>query len=117
MGLVLWIDSNTFATGLLERVYKQRGLPFYALETAADFSYLIEDLRPVVLVIDVATAKTAGDALRLQYATAPLFRTLPVITIDGSSEVDFLENRIGQINRPFDPFQIPDIIQAMLGQL
>ncbi len=116
MGLVLWIDSNTFATGLLERVFKQRGLPFYALETAADFNYLIEDLRPDLLVIDTATARAHTDALRLQHDASAAFRALPVITIDGGAEFDFLDKRIGQIDRPFDPFKIPDILQSMLQQ-
>ncbi len=116
MGLVLWIDSNTIATGFLERVFKQRGLPFYALETAEDFNYLIDDLRPELLVLDLAAARVHADALRRQYDASPAFRALPVVTVDGGAELDFLGKRIGQIDRPFDPFKIPDILQSMLQQ-
>jgi DNA-binding NtrC family response regulator len=113
MGLVLWIDSNTFATGLLERVFKRRGIPFYALESAEDFSYLIDDLRPELLVLDGATARASGGALRRQYEASPALRALPVITIGDAADLALLENRVGQIDRPFDPFKIPDIIQEI----
>ena len=44
MGLVLWIDQNTFASSLVEKVFKQKGLAFYTIPHARDFLYLVEDL-------------------------------------------------------------------------
>jgi DNA-binding NtrC family response regulator len=114
VGLVLWIDSNTFATGLLEKVFKKRDIPFYTLEKASDFSYLVEDLRPEVLVLDFKTANEHIEALEKQYQNSQALQQLPVIFLDEAPEMPFIQKRIGQINRPFDPFKIPDIIQNIL---
>lgn len=111
MGLVLWIDDNTFSTSLLERVFKKKGLPFYTLTGVDDFLYLVNDLRPVVLVIDSKTAKKNLPALQKQSAQ---WGNIPVILVEEDSELDFLNNRIGMIKRPFDPFDIPKIIENLL---
>jgi DNA-binding NtrC family response regulator len=111
VGLVLWIDSNTFATGLLEKVFKRQGLPFYTLESAADFSYLVEDLKPELLVLDAKTGLDHLDALKNQFEKSEMMRSLPVIFVDPLPGLDFIENKIGQISRPFDPFKIPETLQ------
>lgn len=110
MGLILWIDQNTFATGLLERVYKKRNLPFYTIENGEDFLYLIEDLKPELLVLDSKTAQDSRSAIEKQYAASENLRKLPVIIIDETEELPFLENKIGTLKRPFDPFKIPEVI-------
>lgn len=111
MGLVLWIDQNTFASSLVEKVFKKKGLPFYTISSVNDFLYLIEDLNPEVVVIDSATALDNLEAFKGQYNS---MKKLPVITIDHKSGMDFLENRIGEIKRPFDPFKMPEIISNFL---
>lgn len=110
MGLVLWIDQNTFATSLLERVYKKRNLPFYTIENGNDFLYLVEDLKPELLVLDSKTAHDSRVALEKQYVDSETLRKLPVIVIDEMEELPFLENKIGTLKRPFDPFKIPEVI-------
>lgn len=116
MGLVLWIDQNTFATSLLEKVFKKKNLEFYTISTAQDFVYLIDDLKPELLVLDSRTALEYRESLEKQYAASETLRKLPVIVLDESENLPFVENVIGQINRPFDPFQIPakllEIFQA-----
>lgn len=111
MGLVLWIDSNTFATGLLEKVFKKKALPFYTIPNAQDFAYLVEDLRPEVIVLDTKTALDALDAFKTQYES---IKQLPFILIDHTDELPFIENVRGQIKRPFDPFQVPQILNQIL---
>lgn len=111
MGLVLWIDSNTFATGLLEKVFKRQGLPFYTLSSAVDFTYLVEDLKPELLILDGKTGLDQVAALKSQYESSETLRKLPVIFIDPVPGLEFIENKIGQISRPFDPFKIPETIQ------
>lgn len=111
VGLVLWIDSNTFATGLLEKVFKRQGLPFYTLESAADFTYLVDDLKPELLILDGKTALENVALLKSQFESSEALRKLPVIFIDPVPGLEFIENKIGQINRPFDPFKIPETLQ------
>lgn len=111
MGLVLWIDSNTFATGLLEKVFKKKALPFYTISNAQDFVYLVEDLRPEVIVLDTKTAIENLEAFKGQYES---IQHLPFILIDHHNELSFIENVRGQINRPFDPFQVPQILNQIL---
>jgi hypothetical protein len=114
VGLILWIDENTFATGLLEKVFKMKSLPFYTLNSVNDFSYLIEDLRPELLILDCPTAMKQLEVFKKQYETSELLQNLPVILIDESSELGFISKKIGQISRPFDPFKIPEIIENIL---
>ncbi|MFP5387427.1 MAG: hypothetical protein ACLGHN_15220 [Bacteriovoracia bacterium] len=114
MGLILWIDENTFATGLLEKVFKKKNLPFYTLMNATDFIYLVDDLKPELLVLDSATAaKYAGD-LERQFQQSEALRSLPVIFVDEVSGLDFIRSRRGVIKRPFDPFQIPQKLEEIL---
>lgn len=113
MGLILWIDENTFATGLLERAFKIRSLPFYTLDSAKDFSFLVDDLHPETLVLDASTAKKNLNELRDQYEKSQSLRNLPVILIGDTEGLEFIQNKIGLIHRPFDPFKIPEIIEKM----
>lgn len=114
MGLVLWIDQNTFATGLLEKVFKKKNLGLYTLPTADNFSYLVDDLLPELLVLDTLTASQNLSALREQYQKSANLQKLPVIFIEDSTELDFIHNVVGRIHRPFDPFKIPDELQKIL---
>lgn len=113
MGLTLWIDQNTFATNLLEKVFKKKDLELYTLARGQDFAYLIHDLKPEVLVIDVKTASTDLEIFKAEFLSSPEISGLPVILIDG--DLDFVPNKIGEIKRPFDPFKIPDMIFRMRG--
>ena len=115
MGLVLWIDQNTFATALLEKVFKSRKMEFYTIASAKDFSYLVDDLRPQVLVLDVSTVVAELAAFKGQYEASEALRSLPLILIDGNGELDFLGNVIGKLERPFDPFQIPEKLTQLLS--
>ena len=116
MGLVLWIDQNTFATALLEKVFKTQKLEFYTIANAKDFSYLVDDLKPQVLVLDASTVAAELDSFKRQYEASEALKKLPVILIEGSEELSFLGNVIGKLERPFDPFQIPEKIQQFLSE-
>jgi chemotaxis response regulator CheB len=111
VGLVLWIDQNTFATGLLEKVFKKKALPFYTIPNAQDFVYLVEDLKPEVIVLDTKTALDGLEAFKGQYEG---IKHLPIILIDDNHELPFVENVRGHIKRPFDPFQVPQILNQIL---
>ncbi len=111
MGLILWIDQNSFATGLLEKVFKQKNLPFYTLASVDDFLYLIEDLKPQLIVLDGPTAKASLELFKKQYASQSL-NQLPFVVVDMDEDLNFIGNIIGKIKRPFDPFKIPETLKS-----
>jgi len=110
MGLILWIDENTFATGLLEKVFKSKNLPFYTLAEAKDFLYLINDLKPDLIVLDAQTVVSAGKTFFDQHESSEVLKSLPKVVIGSGDDLPFLKNKIGFIQRPFDPFEIPEIL-------
>lgn len=111
VGLVLWIDQNTFATALLEKVFKKKDLPFYTLTSVEDFVYLVEDLRPVLVVLDAKTALAHENAFKTQYESSEVLRSLPFILIDG--DIPFVQNVVGKIHRPLDPFEMPEVLKKI----
>ncbi|MBU6376707.1 MAG: hypothetical protein KGQ59_11965 [Bdellovibrionales bacterium] len=112
--MVLWLDKNTFATGLLERAFKSVGAPFYSIADLSDFSYLVADLRPSVIVLDVATYLEFREVFDRQYQGTPELRSLPFVLV-GEGEVPGVSTVIGRITRPFDPFQISGQIRTLLN--
>jgi hypothetical protein len=113
LALILWVDSNSFATSLLEKIFKQEEIPFYGLNSASDFLYLIEDLRPSFLVLDAQTALNHLDAFRCQFEKSELLRKIPIILIDQKPGLEFISNIAGRLHRPYDPYTIPAFIRAL----
>jgi hypothetical protein len=114
MGLILWIDMNTFATGLLERAFKKKSLPFYTLDRVEGFSYLVDDLRPVLIVLDGDTFLKNPQAFLDQYDQSPVMQKTPFILLDPKSDFTFIKNKLAEIKRPIDPFAIPTLIEKLL---
>lgn len=115
MGLILWIDHNSFATGLIERVFKKRNLPFYTLESVDDFSYLVDDLGPALIVLDGETLARNPEAFQKQYQASIKMQGIPFILLEECGDMSFIKNRVGEIKKPLDPFEIPDQIQKMMS--
>ncbi len=113
MGLVLWIDQNTFASSLLEKVFKKKGLEFYTIPHARDFVYLVEDLKPALIVLDGATVRNDLEVFRNQYEASELLRKTPAIVIGNWSEIEFITEKRGELGRTFDPFDIPALLQRL----
>ena len=113
MGLVLWIDQNTFASSLLEKVFKKKGLDFYTIPHARDFVYLVEDLKPSLLVVDAATIRTDLETFRNQYEASENLRKTPVVVIGNWSELEFIVEKKGELGRTFDPFEIPALLERL----
>lgn len=110
MELVFWIDQNTFASKLLEKVFKKQNLGFYTLETARDFSYLVVDLKPTMIVLDEKTALESLEELKNQLQKTPEMQNLPYVIVGKTEEFSFL-NVVGSIERPFDPYKIPELLK------
>lgn len=115
MGLVLWIDQNTFASGLIEKVFKKKGLEFYTLPHARDFLYLVEDLKPSLIVMDSTTLKNDEETFRNQYEMSEKLRSIPIILIGSSVGLEFILNLRGEIPRTLDPFEVPELLAKFHG--
>lgn len=113
--LVLWIDQNTFATALLEKVFKKKNLPFYTLSSLSDFSYLVDDMNPKLIVLDSKTAIRDLDQFMTQFKSSVSLSQIPFVLIDDSGDLPFIKNVIGKLNRPFDPFDVPQILEKFLA--
>lgn len=113
MGLILWIDENKLVTDLLEKVFKKKNLAFYSLNDAKDFVYLVNDLRPQVIVIDSVTAKKCMENFKAQLEQVEL-KKVSWIVLGESLELSFIPNKLGEIHRPFDPFRIPELIEKIV---
>lgn len=116
MGMVLWIDQNTFASNLIEKVFKKKNLTFYSLEAPKDFAYLVEDLKPSIIVLDSETAMTHLDALKVQFDSSANIQQSSFIVIGKSDDLGFL-NIAGHLKKPLDPFTVPEQIQKIMGNL
>jgi len=114
MGLVLWIDQNTFASSLLEKVFRKRGLDFYTIPHARDFVYLVDDLRPAHIVVDAATIRQDMEAFRNQYENSETLRKTPVSVIGTWAGLEFIQEKRGELPRTFDPFSIPNLLKSVL---
>lgn len=114
MGLILWIDHNTFATSLIEKVFKKKLLPFYTLNNVDDFAYLVNDLNPVLIVLDGETLEKNPEAFKSQYQASPKMQSLPFLLLEPKGDMSFIQNQIGELKRPFDPFELPQIISKLM---
>jgi hypothetical protein len=112
LGLVLWIDENKFATDLLEKVFKQKDLPFYTLDNVRDFSFLVDDLRPEMIVLDTNTAIRHEELFKTQFEASSRLKTTAFVLIGDEPRLAYLK-KIGEIKRPFDPFTIPEVLEKL----
>lgn len=115
MGLVLWIDQNTFATSLIEKVFKKKALPFYTIDSVKDFAYLVDDLAPTLIVLDGETFSKNPEAFKEQYSGSAKMQELPFLILEGKGDLSFLKNKIGELKKPLEPFDLPETIAKFLS--
>jgi len=113
--MILWIDKNAFATSLLEKVFKKNGQEFYALSSVEDFAYIVEDLKPKVIVLDEETYHTHEAKFLKQYESSKIMQQTAFIFLDEKKGMNFTQNRVGVLNRPLDPFRVPEQIEKILN--
>jgi len=110
MGLVLWIDQNSFATTLIERVFKKKLLLFYSVSSVEDFAYLVDDLDPALIVLDSETFHSNPEAFMKQYLNSFKMQSLPFILLEPSGDFSFIKNKIGELKKPLEPFALPEML-------
>lgn len=117
MGLVLWIDQNTFATSLIERAFKKKSQPFYTLASVDDFAYIVEDLSPSLIVLDGETYDKNPASFLKQYEGSVKMQDLPFIILEPKSDFGFIKKKIGELKKPLDPFRLADQLTAILSRV
>lgn len=115
MGLVLWIDQNTFATSLIERVFKKKGLAFYTLSTVNDFSYLVDDLSPALIVLDGETFSKNPEAFVQQYEASSKMQSIPFVLLEPGSDLAFIKNKLGELKKPLEAFEMPQTLEKFFS--
>ena len=117
MGLVLWIDKNEFATSALEKIFNKQNLSLYTINSAEDIQYLIEDMDPEVIVMDVATYLLHEDRVNMFMAASEKMQNTPWISV-GTREFSFPGAQMkGHIQKPINVSKIANQIQVILGKL
>lgn len=111
--MVLWIDQNKLATSLFEKVFKSGQRDFYSLSEAKDFAYLVDDLRPHLIVLDASTAMKDLEAVKNQYAATDGFFGIPVSILDEVPGLEFIRNRKPSLTSPIDPFTLPQVLDSL----
>ena len=89
-------------------------MPFYGLSSVENFDYLVEDLKPQVIILDAQTALEGIEAFQRQYEK---FKTVPFILIGSAPELGFISHKIGELKKPLDPFKVHGQLQHFLGEL
>lgn len=113
MGLIFWIDQNTFRSSLIERVFKKKQLPFYTLSSLEDFSYLVDDLGPVLVVLDGQTYQQNPEAFRKQYEASQKMQNIPFILLEPKGEMGFIKKKVGELRTPVEPFELPELLSKI----
>lgn len=117
MGLVLWIDKNEFVTSALEKIYNKQSLSLYTINSAQDIQYLIEDMDPEVIVMDVATYLAHEDRVNMFMAASEKMQSISWISA-GTREMSFPGVQMkGHIQKPINVMNVHNQIQKILGKL
>ena len=114
MDLIFWVDKNTFSNGLLEKVFKTANIPFYTQTSAQDIGYLVEDLKPGLIVLDSTTYLDHAESFRQQYQASVAMQSSPFVIIDFVPSMDFIQHQVGQLKKPLAPFDLPQTLKNML---
>ncbi len=114
MGLIFWIDKNTFSNTLLEKVFKTANMPFYTQKSAEDIGYLVEDLKPSLIVLDSSTFLDHADAFKEQYLVSISMQKIPFVLIDPVPSMEFIKHQVGRLQKPLAPFEMPQALKNML---
>lgn len=63
---VIWIDQTKFICKLAEGLLAEHGVSCYTLDRADDFSYIISDLEPDLIICDLKTVSVNLDKFKEQ---------------------------------------------------
>ncbi len=114
MGLTLWIDKNELLGPFLEKIFKKQNRGFYLCPNARDFAYLVEDLRPSLIVLDRETGLLDLEVLKAQYEGSSTMRDTAFVVIGEWEGLEFIQNKLGRLPRKLDPFEVPKLVEELV---
>ncbi len=89
---------------------KDKHIPFYTHAEAKDFAFLIDDLKPVLIVLDQKTAQENLPLFKQEFEKSVLMKTIPCVVIGTWDDLDFIPKKHAQIELPLKP---PALVKAL----
>ena len=115
MTKVFYIEKQKFLREMVEQILVDKGEKAYTLETASDCTYLIEDLKPEVLMLDVATIMPEADEFFATYKEK--FSQIPIVFTGFPEDRDLLGPYEGLcrgfLEKPIKPMEFWDQMEKM----
>ena len=114
MGLIFWVDEDKFVADLVGKVFQKKGLEFYHLETVADFSFRVLDLKPEVIVMDSETVQKNRDDFEKQFKENIALQDYPYVIKGEEQDFSFILKKVGTLSLPLDVFRVFEILESQL---
>jgi len=113
--LIFWIEKNDFSRNLFEKILKAQGYNFYGLSSVEDFSYLIKDLSPDLIVVETKTALLNKEHFQAEYEKSDSFLGKPVVFIGSPVGLEFIKQTTYEVTTPVKPFEFPEFLKKILS--
>ncbi len=112
---VFWLDQNKFVCNLIEATLKKEGVSCYTHQTGDGFRYLIEDIKPDLVVIDFQSISHIQEKIDEELSTC----TCPVILSLKEEERSLvkLKKNNGSLSKPIEPMILADNLKALLNEV
>lgn len=106
---IIWIDENPLIGRLIENIGKNEGFKAYHLpDSGSDFSYLILDMNPEVIVIDEINFKK--DNLNIQNSLT-LSKFKGFLVFIGNDAYNLKIDHC--FKKPINPFEVIEVLKKL----
>ena len=117
---VLFIDDDEFQHRLLQRLLGESELDLHCAASATDALKMLRTLRPDLILMDFNLPQSSGVELTRQIKSAPMFSSVPVIMVTGSSAKKVVMDSLNAgasdfVLKPFDKDRLLTRIDKQLG--
>lgn len=107
---IIYIHNNRFSCQLVEKVCKQEGVGCYTLGQLEDYTYLVNDLRPEIIVMTQEALNLFGDDA-VNYALASDHKSKLVLMTNNEQKDDRFNYYLGELLNPQNFLQ--DVINLL----
>ncbi|MBL7664927.1 MAG: hypothetical protein JNM93_07315 [Bacteriovoracaceae bacterium] len=118
---VFWIDKERFVCELVSSALKTKNIACYTHQEPDNFQFLIEDMQPEALVVDLATISESPNDFFKSLAKGQVSSKTPLIVLGSNEEYESIKafgpNIRGHITKPISPMDIGDQISVILKKI
>lgn len=109
---VILIEKTKLVSKLLSTVLESNGAKCYVLNELEDFSYLVDDLRPQILLVEVSTLR---DDLELFWKAIDnsAFKSFKLVLFGKKDDVDSITNIERFDSKLYKPIDISNIYEQL----